>query len=790
MANPVNIFIAYAPNDNSYFEALRNHLAVLERNTNVHIWYEGRTVIGENKAETLSRELEQADFILLLVSADMVASDFYQNTLLPNLQRFQQDKGVKVIPIVIREAIWDEDLFDRKCILPKEGVWSDDIGYWKNPDKFYVHVATKLIEWIDTELVARGLKSEKRNETPQKPKTKYKQGKVLYLIPENMELLKRHACYIRISPEEISLEELKKGLKNINDAVIEDIRIDSIMKAEIIDDTNGEFFDIDQIGELEQPIEDDSYTEWRYNITPLKEGVHSLVLKISVMVRIAELDKLVYKDVVVLDRAIKVSTFAVEQQKSWQFAANQIIPFGAMTAMKDAGEEGETGGRKLSRIILPILLAVIALPAFAMFALTNLTTSIYLKLAYDEHRTLQDERIAVKKDGKWGFVNKYGVESTEPKYDKVGDFSNGMVMAMNKGEETQIARMTNQSFWQAFWNPIDYPITENPCKDKQCGVNGECVNGVCQCKNGYSGSNCEIPPAPSDPCLKINCGANGKCVNGICVCNTGYTGDRCQTVIAANDPCKKINCGINGTCVKGICKCKDGYTGNRCQTALAPPDKCKDINCGANGTCLNGKCECKNGYTGNRCQTPPKATDICAELRCSENGTCNPVTKVCDCKPGYSGKRCQLKSGLCNDVNCGNNGKCNPETGKCDCKNGYTGDNCQTPPELCKDIDCGNYGKCNTKTGKCDCKNGYTGERCQTPPDKCKLMKCGANGTCNPQTGLCDCINGYTGIFCQNPPDLCKGNKCSGHGKCDTKTGMCKCDDGYYGDKCQHETIK
>ena len=40
MANPVNIFIAYAPNDNSYFEALRNHLAVLERNTNVHIWYE------------------------------------------------------------------------------------------------------------------------------------------------------------------------------------------------------------------------------------------------------------------------------------------------------------------------------------------------------------------------------------------------------------------------------------------------------------------------------------------------------------------------------------------------------------------------------------------------------------------------------------------------------------------------------------------------------------------------------------------------------------------------------
>ena len=554
------------------------------------------------------------------------------------------------------------------------------------------------------------------------------------------------------------------------------------MKAEIIDDTNGEFFDIDQIGELEQPIEDDSYTEWRYNITPLKEGVHSLVLKISVMVRIAELDKLVYKDVVVLDRAIKVSTFAVEQQKSWQFAANQIIPFGAMTAMKDAGEEGETGGRKLSRIILPILLAVIALPAFAMIFFTDWAISQYLGFAYKGKRELHDERIAVKNnDGKWGFVNKWGIESTKPTYDTVSDFSNEMAMASKNGQETKIYRLTNQSAWQAFWNPIDCPMNENPCNGAQCGIHSTCVKCICQCKDGYSGSKCEIPPAPSDPCININCGVNGDCIDGKCQCKNGYTGDRCQTAPAPNDPCitincgangdcvngnckckngytgnrcqtppdlcKGINCGANGTCVNGICQCKNGYTGNRCQT---PPDKCIGINCGANGDCVNGNCKCKNGYTGNRCQTPPKATDICAELRCSENGTCNPVTKVCDCKPGYSGKRCQLKSGLCLDVNCGNNGTCNPQTGKCDCKNGYTGANCQTPPELCKDIDCGMNGTCNPLTGKCKCKNKYTGERCQTPPDKCKLMKCGENGTCNPQTGLCDCINGYTGIFCQN----------------------------------------
>ncbi|QQS31029.1 MAG: hypothetical protein IPM47_08950 [Sphingobacteriales bacterium] len=751
MANQVNVFIAFAPNDNSYFEALQKHLVVLDRNPNIHFWYEDRTEFGKNKEVTLAKELEQADFILLMLSADMVASDFYQNKMLPNLQHFK-DKEVKVIPIIIRETLWDEELFDKRLILPKNGVWSDDIGYWKNPDKFYVHVASKIIEWVDDELNNQGIASDLSGYEKKNTKNKYKQGKVLYLIPEQMELLKRHNCLIRIAPEEISLDELKKGIKNISEANIQDIRIDSLMKAEIIDDTDGEYFDINLIGDLEQAIEEDGYTDWQYSIKPLKEGVHSLWLKISVMVRIPELDKLAFKNIVVLDKKIMVSTFIVEQQESWQVAENQTIPFSAVNLLKEVDDSNKNDRRKLSKIILPLLLGILAFPAFAMFAFTDWTTSVYLKLAYDEHRMLQDERIAVKKNGQWGFVNKWGIESTKPMYDKVGNFSNGIATVGKNGQETRLIRATNQSGWQAIWNPIDYPCLENDCTchDNYCGLNGSCINKICICKNGFTGDRCQTPPFSSDPCKDIDCGLNGNCVDGICICKNGYSGDRCQTPPAPSDPCKDIDCGLNGKCVNGICICKNGYKGSHCQTPPSQTDPCININCGLNGTCLNGICKCKNGYTGLRCEHPPQKTDICAELRCTENGTCNPVTKVCDCKPGYSGKRCQLKSGLCYNVNCGRNGTCNPETGKCDCKNGYTGDKCQTPPpDLCKNVKCLNYGTCDPKTGKCNCTNGFSGDRCQTPPNLCKDVFCKNNGTCDPKTGKCICQPGFYGDRCE-----------------------------------------
>jgi hypothetical protein len=65
------------------------------------------------------------------------------------------------------------------------------------------------------------------------------------------------------------------------------------------------------------------------------------------------------------------------------------------------------------------------------------------------------------------------------------------------------------------------------CAVIDCGLNGECLEGTCDCEDGYSGVNCEI----FDPCFAIDCGDNGTCIDGTCDCEEGYYGDSCELII-------------------------------------------------------------------------------------------------------------------------------------------------------------------------------------------------------------------------------------------------------------------
>ncbi len=67
----------------------------------------------------------------------------------------------------------------------------------------------------------------------------------------------------------------------------------------------------------------------------------------------------------------------------------------------------------------------------------------------------------------------------------------------------------------------------DPCAGIDCGLNGECLDGTCDCEDGYSGVNCQI----FDPCFTIDCGDNGTCVDGTCDCEEGYYGDNCELLI-------------------------------------------------------------------------------------------------------------------------------------------------------------------------------------------------------------------------------------------------------------------
>ena len=100
-----------------------------------------------------------------------------------------------------------------------------------------------------------------------------------------------------------------------------------------------------------------------------------------------------------------------------------------------------------------------------------------------------------------------------------------------------------------------------PCKN-----NGTCVNGVCQCTTGWSGSDCSISSC-TPKCPQGTCGVSDGC-QGTCACDTGYT------------------------CVNNVCKNCVPYcpTGSLCGSNDNCGGKCTVQTCTAPELCVSGTC--------------------------------------------------------------------------------------------------------------------------------------------------------------------------------------------------------
>src|SRR5688500_10749981 len=72
----VDVFFAYSPKDEALRDELAAHLTALRREDILRDWHDGRIGAGEDWRAEHDKNLESARLILLLVSADFLASDF------------------------------------------------------------------------------------------------------------------------------------------------------------------------------------------------------------------------------------------------------------------------------------------------------------------------------------------------------------------------------------------------------------------------------------------------------------------------------------------------------------------------------------------------------------------------------------------------------------------------------------------------------------------------------------------------------------------------------------------
>lgn len=274
------------------------------------------------------------------------------------------------------------------------------------------------------------------------------------------------------------------------------------------------------------------------------------------------------------------------------------------------------------------------------------------------------------------------------------------------------------------------------CKDNTQGHNCD------QCVEGFYGDprlNVDIPCRPC-PCPGVpgsnhsyaeRCSLESHTKDVICECKEGYSGSRCDV-------------------------CSDNYFGNPEQPGgSCQPCDCNDkIDIFKPGNCdpHTGKCkQCLYDTTGDHCEMCRPGffrydeDKMCEECVCHPLGTnhsagpCNPTSGQCICLPNVTGLKCdecipnhwKIASGEgCESCNCDPQGalrqQCNLFDGQCDCKPGFGGRQCN------------------------ECMARFFGD----PKIECRECKCDARGSrslqCDMKTGACKCLPGIGGYNCDN----------------------------------------
>lgn len=137
----VRIFISYASADESLRKELDKHLSLLKREGLVETWMFRDIDAGTDWRSTIDNQLEAADVILLLVSADFVASDYCWNVEMRRALQRHREGGARVIPIIVRECDWSSAPFAAIQALPPA---ARPVTNWRPRDKAWTAIAEEL----------------------------------------------------------------------------------------------------------------------------------------------------------------------------------------------------------------------------------------------------------------------------------------------------------------------------------------------------------------------------------------------------------------------------------------------------------------------------------------------------------------------------------------------------------------------------------------------------------------------------------------------------------------------
>jgi len=131
------VFISYSHKDKALLDELAKHLSNLRRQELISDWFDGNIIPGTEWEKQILEHLNTAKIILLLISADFMASDFCYSVEMKQAIARHDNNEARVIPIILRSTDWEGAPFAKLQILP---IGAQPVSRWSSHDDAFENV--------------------------------------------------------------------------------------------------------------------------------------------------------------------------------------------------------------------------------------------------------------------------------------------------------------------------------------------------------------------------------------------------------------------------------------------------------------------------------------------------------------------------------------------------------------------------------------------------------------------------------------------------------------------------
>jgi tetratricopeptide (TPR) repeat protein len=137
----IEVFHSYSHKDESLRNELEKHLSPLRRQGIISTWHDRKIGAGTEWAGQIDAHINTAGVILLLISADFLASHYCWDVEMQRAMERHDAGEARVIPIILRPCVWKEAPFGKLQALPRD---ARPVTKWGNRDEALAEIATGI----------------------------------------------------------------------------------------------------------------------------------------------------------------------------------------------------------------------------------------------------------------------------------------------------------------------------------------------------------------------------------------------------------------------------------------------------------------------------------------------------------------------------------------------------------------------------------------------------------------------------------------------------------------------